>query len=98
MLLAVASDLDDLIPTLVAYQIEWNKLRVRCAPPAGRRTTSPTPDECAEALGGTEEDWARLREAWGDGLRRAPAAMVARAAHEPAGADARRHAGRLRAA
>src|ERR687894_927127 len=27
VLLASASDLDDLIPTLVAYQIEWNKLR-----------------------------------------------------------------------
>src|ERR671925_1249581 len=29
VLLASASDLDDLIPTLVAYQIEWNKLRLR---------------------------------------------------------------------
>ncbi|MGZ8753068.1 MAG: DUF6909 family protein, partial [Acidimicrobiia bacterium] len=29
VLLASTSDLDDLIPTLVAYQIEWNKLRVR---------------------------------------------------------------------
>ena len=29
VLLASASDLDDLIPTLVAYQIEWNKLRVK---------------------------------------------------------------------
>src|SRR3954447_12740323 len=27
VLLASASDLDDLIPTLVAYQVEWNKLR-----------------------------------------------------------------------
>src|SRR3954451_3896371 len=29
VLLASAADLDDLIPTLVAYQIEWNKLRMR---------------------------------------------------------------------
>ena len=29
VLLASSSDLDDLIPTLVAYQIEWNKLRVK---------------------------------------------------------------------
>ena len=29
VLLASASDVDDLIPTLVAFQIEWNKLRVR---------------------------------------------------------------------
>ena len=31
VLLASASDLDDLIPTLVAYQIEWNKLRAAAA-------------------------------------------------------------------
>ena len=29
MLLASASDVDDLVPTLVAFQIEWNKMRVR---------------------------------------------------------------------
>ena len=26
----------------------------------------PAPDECAEVLGGTADDWARLREAWGE--------------------------------
>ena len=40
VLLASASDLDDLVPTLVAYQIEWNKLRLRLRsadwPRAGR--------------------------------------------------------------
>ena len=41
VLLASTSDLDDLIPTLVAYQIEWNKLRVRRARWTGRRTTTP---------------------------------------------------------
>src|SRR5581483_3552855 len=29
VLLASASDVDDLVPTLVAFQIEWNKIRVR---------------------------------------------------------------------
>ncbi len=29
VLMASASDVDDLVPTLVAFQIEWNKLRVR---------------------------------------------------------------------
>ena len=29
MLLASSSDVDDLVPTLVAFQIEWNKIRVR---------------------------------------------------------------------
>ena len=66
MLLASASDVDDLIPTLVAFQIEWNKIRVRQRaagwPPEGEAT----PEECAEALGGSAEDWQRLREAWGE--------------------------------
>jgi hypothetical protein len=45
VLLASASDLDDLIPTLVAYQIEWNKLRAGCAgdwPPDGDAPTRPS--------------------------------------------------------
>src|SRR5213596_1121220 len=29
VLLASASDVDDLVPTLVAFQIEWNKIRQR---------------------------------------------------------------------
>ena len=66
VLLASASDVDDLIPTLVAFQIEWNKIRVRERaagwPPEGR----PTPEACAEALGGSPDDWERLRKAWGD--------------------------------
>jgi hypothetical protein len=67
VLLASASDLDDLIPTLVAYQIEWNKLRLRLRasdwPPPDR---VPEPAECAAVLGGTEDDWVQLAEAWGD--------------------------------
>ena len=67
VLLASASDLDDLIPTLVAYQIEWNKIRVKMRA-ADRWATIPTPAECAAALGGSEEDWSRLRDAWGAGF------------------------------
>src|SRR5215217_8393481 len=67
VLLASASDLDDLIPTLVAYQIEWNKLRLRLRaadwPAAGE---APEPAECAAVLGGTEDDWLQLSEAWGE--------------------------------
>jgi hypothetical protein len=64
VLLASASDLDDVIPTLVAYQIEWNKLRLRMrgapvAPGAG-------PADYAAALGGVEDDWIQLMEAWGE--------------------------------
>jgi hypothetical protein len=67
VLLASASDLDDLIPTLVAYQIEWNKLRVRLRtsdwPPDG---DDLEPAEYAAVLGGTEDDWAQLLETWGE--------------------------------
>ncbi len=46
VLLASASDLDDLLPTLVAFQIEWNKLRVRQRAAGWQRssaTASPRP-------------------------------------------------------
>jgi len=64
VLLASASDLDDLIPTLVAYQIEWNKLRTQLRAQSGLLGEDPTPEECARALGGRGDDWDRLREAW----------------------------------
>jgi hypothetical protein len=66
VLLASASDVDDLIPTLVAFQIEWNKLRVRQRAAGWPPDHEPSPEECAEALGGSSADWARLRAAWGE--------------------------------
>src|SRR3954468_10503184 len=68
VLLASASDLDDLIPTLVAYQIEWNKLRVRQRSLNWPGDTEPDPAEAARTLGGSEEDWRRLQDAWGPGF------------------------------
>jgi hypothetical protein len=65
VLLASASDVDDLIPTLVAFQIEWNKLRVRQRAAGWPPDSEPPPEECADALGGSSDDWARLRAAWG---------------------------------
>jgi hypothetical protein len=65
VLLGSASDVDDLIPTLVAFQIEWNKLRVRQRAAGWPPDSEPSPEECAEALGGSSDDWARLRAAWG---------------------------------
>ena len=65
VLLASTSDLDDLIPTLVAYQVEWNKLYAvlrSTEPPEG---DEPDPAACAEAYGGAADDWVRIREAWG---------------------------------
>jgi len=63
---ASASDVDDLIPTLVAFQIEWNKLRVRARAAGWPPEHAPTPDECAQTLGGSPDDWSRLRETWGE--------------------------------
>jgi hypothetical protein len=70
VLLASASDVDDLIPTLVAYQIEWNKLRVRmrAAGFPGDDDEDPAPDGCALGLGGAVDDWRRLRAAWSPGF------------------------------
>ena len=66
VLLASASDVDDLIPTLVAFQIEWNKIRLRQRA-AGWPLDSPvSPEECSSALGGSADDWSRLQEGWGE--------------------------------
>ena len=67
VLLASASDVDDLVPTLVAFQIEWNKIRVRQRAAGWPNADSPDvpPEECARELGGSPDDWARLRDAWG---------------------------------
>ena len=66
VLLASASDVDDLIPTLVAFQIEWNKLHVRQRAAGWPPEHDPSAEECAQTLGGPAEDWSRLRDAWGD--------------------------------
>ncbi len=79
VLLASASDLDDLVPTLVAYQIEWNKLRLRLRaadwPPTDRH---PDPEEFAATLGGVEDDWIQLSETWGDAAGERLADVAAR--------------------
>src|SRR5215472_18375003 len=55
VLLASASDVDDLLPTLVAFQIEWNKMRVRQRAAGWLDVVAdrdPDPEECARLLGG----------------------------------------------
>jgi hypothetical protein len=66
VLLASESDVDDLVPTLVAFQIEWNKIRRRMLAAGWPPDEGATPEGCAVALGGAADDWARLADAWGE--------------------------------
>lgn len=71
--IASPSDLDDVIPTIVAYQIEWNKLhdRLQTFPALRERvlaTVEPAADRLRDlslALEVPPEDWTRLMRAWG---------------------------------
>jgi hypothetical protein len=65
VLIASVSDVDDLIPTLVAYQIEWNKLALRQRA-LGSASTLTSVEDCAAQLGGSRQDWASLADAWGE--------------------------------
>jgi hypothetical protein len=65
VLIASSSDVDDLVPTLVAYQIEWNKMHLRMAGAGSQLRERPDPGTCARLLGGSDEDWRRLGDAWG---------------------------------
>ncbi|HEV2414083.1 MAG TPA: hypothetical protein VGX27_04700 [Candidatus Dormibacteraeota bacterium] len=62
VLIASSSDIDDLVPTLVAYQIEWNKLH------RALQDVPLTDEDARQAAGATQDDWRRLRDAWGDGF------------------------------
>jgi hypothetical protein len=59
VLIASNSDIDDLVPTLVAYQIEWNKLHVAL------QDVQLDGEHARIAAGASEDDWRRLRDAWG---------------------------------
>ncbi|HET7095566.1 MAG TPA: hypothetical protein VFI22_18895, partial [Thermomicrobiales bacterium] len=74
--IASASDLDDLVPTIVAYQIEWNKIyriiladrKLAKAIDAIAGGAAPTEEEIAdvgERLLLSPADWLRLRSVWG---------------------------------
>lgn len=74
--IASRSDIDDIIPILVAYQIEWNKLhpvlqsvsvQASLAAYSADATLARTAD-LARALGVMPDDLSRLQDAWGDDL------------------------------
>jgi hypothetical protein len=77
--IASVSDIDDLIPMLTAYQIEWNKLHARLmntpvlgrieAHVAGQQLLEPDEvGEVAEMLGISADDFVKLEAAWGEAL------------------------------
>jgi hypothetical protein len=68
VLIASASDVDDLIPTLVAYQVEWNKISTAVRTAALPLDEDATPADCAAVLGAAEEDWERVAQSWPGGL------------------------------
>ncbi len=69
-----ASDIDDLVPIVTAYQIEWNKLHALLRA-AGEQSD---PDLLLERIGLAPEDAGRLRAALGVGWREALARVAAR--------------------
>lgn len=73
--IASASDIDDLVPIVTAYQIEWNKMHARLrsvAPGASRK-------DVQTALGVDDETLAKLVEAFGEDRFDDAARAVARA-------------------
>ncbi len=77
--IASVSDIDDLIPMLTAYQIEWNKLHEQLldSPILGRieqHVSGEKPleadevGEVADALGVPADDFVKLQVAWGPAL------------------------------
>jgi Family of unknown function (DUF6909) len=77
VLLASESDVDDLVPTLVAYQIEWNKIHRRMLAAGWPPEEGASPEACAAALGGAPDDWAQLADAWGEEGEERMAAIAA---------------------
>ncbi len=77
--IASVSDIDDLIPTVVTFQIEWNKMHHLLSSPAaramldmanhGQRTLEAEQEaEVRRALSLEDERWEQLRRLFGDNL------------------------------
>ena len=67
-LIASRSDIDDLVPMLTAFQIEWNKLHrlLSALPEDLDLNASQDADALSASLGIPAEDIARLQIIWGD--------------------------------
>jgi len=65
--IASRSDIDDVVPMLTAYQIEWNKMHVLLQEAdAALLEDDPEPEALAEALQMSVDDLQRLQKVWGD--------------------------------
>ena len=64
------SDIDDLIPMLTTYQIEWNKMHARLAHRGLKSQAEPLPSlvNYQAALGLSDQDFQKLHQVWGDRL------------------------------
>jgi hypothetical protein len=73
--IASVSDIDDIIPCMTTYQIEWNKMYMRIAANSVRAHLSALPEdtttlpadvsaELQGALGLGDEDYAKLQQVW----------------------------------
>jgi hypothetical protein len=68
VLIASPSDVDDLLPMLVSFQIEWNKLHALLSDPRVGDPAALDGARLATALGMEPDDVARLRTIWGAGM------------------------------
>lgn len=62
------SDIDDLVPLLTTYQIEWNKMHGRLAHTAFSPPAQATPAEFQQALDLNDQDFDKLAQVWGASL------------------------------
>ncbi len=65
VLIASPSDVDDLVPMLTAFQIEWNKLHQHLAAHSGTLDNADTTRQALVAAGMAEHDALRLVSLWG---------------------------------
>lgn len=86
--IASISDIDDIVPLLTAFQIEWNKMHTLIGMQAGMgerlqacvANTTLSDEVCQEVRGVlqlSEDDWLRLITIWGDDLPRLLAQIAA---------------------
>ncbi|NNJ11735.1 hypothetical protein EKD04_015475 [Chloroflexales bacterium ZM16-3] len=65
VLVASPSDLDDIVPMLVSFQLEWNKIHALLSGLRAEQLSALDDAGLAQALGLAGEDVARLRTIWG---------------------------------